>query len=223
MSLRSIEKYLDEADDFSCKVVIEYLEEHSLNQLQWRLYYDYKSGAGVGRFMRNVWIEYMNWSNTKLIEFYEKTRRKAETPHYENLIIMFLVSFLSSLTASILAVEYKEYRKDIHRAIKTFLSKSLNKSEAIKEELKKFFMKPVRYLFRALVFRQMLNDKLISEQEHDKMLSLIKRKELYGERITIELEKFEQYEREFCEKHKIDSYENVLEELFKRYLNKVKG
>lgn len=68
--------------------------------------------------MRNVWIEYMDESNAELIESYEKTRRKMETPHYENLIIMFLISFLSSLTASILTVEYEEHRKDIYNAVK---------------------------------------------------------------------------------------------------------
>jgi hypothetical protein len=221
VSLKSLRKYLDKADDLSSKVVVEYFEEHSLDQLRWRLYYDYKSGAGVGRFMRNIWIEYMDGSNAELIEFYEKTRRKVETPHYENLIIMFLISFLSSLTASILAVEYKEHRKDIPKAVKAFILKSITKFEAIKEELKGFFIRPITYLFRAFALREMYNENHISKQEHDKTLILIKRRELYGEEISIDLGKFERYEKEFLEKHSIVSCGNVLEELLKRYLKRV--
>lgn len=221
MSMKSLKKYMDEADDLSSKVVIEYFEEHSLDQLRWRLDYDYRSGAGVGRFMRNVWIEYMDGSNAELIEFYEKTRRKAETPHYENLIIMFLISFLSSITASILAVEYKEYRKNIHKAVKTSISKSIIKLEAIKKELTRFFIRPIRYLFRAFALREMHSENRISKQEHEKTLSLIKKKELYVEAISTDLGKFERYEKEFREKHSIVSYDSIPEELFKRFLKKV--
>lgn len=42
VSVKSLRKYLDEADDLSSKVVIKYFKEHSLDQLRWRLYYDYE-------------------------------------------------------------------------------------------------------------------------------------------------------------------------------------
>ncbi|MCK5593112.1 hypothetical protein KAI31_03340 [Candidatus Bathyarchaeota archaeon] len=38
---------MDEADDFSSKVVMEYFEEHILDHLRWCLNY-YKSDTGVG-------------------------------------------------------------------------------------------------------------------------------------------------------------------------------
>ena len=221
---------LDEVDDLSIEILKEFFKNHpEFGEIYLRLQYDYVSGAGVSRALRNMWIEYMSYSSEELIEFYERTTRKGEEPHYENLMIVFLLGFIGSTLAGIVAIEYEKHRKEIIETIKNVLKESQERVHQIKEKIKEKFLQPIRYLFKGFILREMLREGKISRQEHDEILKGIKGIELYGRVIgpTDKYVEFARYEEGYLKKHSLCSYENILEKLFEilvqKYGNGAKG
>lgn len=212
-------KLLDEADDLSFKVVSKYLLQHNFEEVESRLLYDYQSGAGIGRVLRNIWIQYMNCSSKELIEQYKGATRKGELPHYETMLSMILVTFLSAIAANIIAIEYKEHRENILVATRKKFSKSQEHIKTISQNIKTTFRKPLRYLLRAFNLRDMVREGLVSREEHDKILAVLEDTELGGKVLTQDkkLNTFEGYETSYLAKHSIDRCEDILEELYEMW------
>ena len=144
---------LEAFDDFCFSTLDVFLEKHSLPVLRDRLFISFIGELESIHVLREFWFEYLEGSPKKLIEIYEKANDRKRVERYENLIVLFLVSFFAELLAALIAVEYSKNRDLMVETIKKIYKKSRRKIWTAMQGISEKYERFLKYLFRVYVLK----------------------------------------------------------------------
>lgn len=215
-------------DDICFAAVNSFLEEHDFPVLRDRLLMNLKGELESVQVLRDVWFEYMNGSPEKLIEVYERTNDRKESPHYENLIDLFLVSFVAELLATIIGTEISRNRDQIVENIKKLYGKSGNIATRAFQKVSKKYQSFLKYLFRVYALKTYMERMKISFADFIDLRERIKKiTTLDQENIETLPEKYNQFEGAFLKEHSLphftESYSEKLGDELLKHSTRISG
>lgn len=142
-----------------------FLEKHSFPVLRARLLSSFVGELESIQVLREFWFEYLEGSQEKLIEIYERANDRKKVPHYENLIDLFLVSFLAELLAALIAVEYSKNHEAIRKTIEEMYVKSLRKVRTVIKRVSDKYGRFLEFLFQVYILKEYIERKGVTSYD----------------------------------------------------------
>lgn len=194
---------LEALDDFCFSTLNLFLEKHSFPVLQARLLSSFVGELESIQVLREFWFEYLEGSHEKLIDIYERANDRKKVLHYENLIDLFLVSFLAELLTGLIVVEYSKNHEIIQKTIEKMYSKSLQKIKTVIKRVSEKYGRFLEYLFRVYILKEYIErkgvtlyDDFVLLREKIRNNTILRKKHL--ERLP---EDYCEFEKSFLKKH----------------------
>ena len=206
--LKSVAQKTSTVIDNICFAAVNvFLEEHDFPILRDRLLMNLKGELESVQVLMDVWFRYMDGSPEKLIEVYERTNDRKESSHYENLIDLFLVSFVAELLAAIIATEISRNRDQIVKNIKKLYGKSGTIATKAFQKVSKKYESSLKYLFRVYALKAYMERMKISFADFINLRVRIKKTTNLDQENTKALpEKYSQFEEAFLKEHSLPHF-----------------
>lgn len=207
LNLEEIE-LLEIFDEIAFETVELFLRKHDLPVLADRLLANFRGEVESIPVIKEFWFRYLKGSPGKLIEFYETIYDRKRTPHYENLIDLFLVNFLEELLAAIIAaiiaVEYSHNRKKIIASLKKALEKGGDRLKTAKEKVETKYNRFLQYLFKTYILKQFFLERIpASYSDFVRIRQKLWKKFVQGKRVFMRSEvenEFKIFEEKFLQR-----------------------
>ncbi len=158
----------DLLEDHAYRILTAYLNEYAWNDEAKRLTESRFVGVGTYRLLTHVATEYLDGSIEEAITFYERSKRPKDDPHYEDLIVLFLMQIGVVIIARLL---YEKLPRKVH---------SLENSKELVNRIWSVFGRGINYLFRGRWTREMHWHKQLSKEEYAALLEYL-REEYLGQ------------------------------------------
>jgi len=215
-------RVIDAFSDFCFSPLSLFLEKHDLTVLRDRLLVSFKGELESIPVLMELWFEYLEGSPTKLVAFYERANERKETSHYENLIVLFLISFLAELLAGLVLVEYSRNHDRIVELIREKHWKSQRKISATIQRVSDKYGACLEYLFRVYILKEYVEK--TAKGSYAKFCDLMDRIKsmtiLRGEKKAELPEDFIRFEESFLRNHSLPSLdENYAQKLGNEFLS----
>lgn len=224
--------FLESFDDLSFSTTIFFFSEHNFPILRDRVLSNFMGELDSFQIVRKMWFELFDGSPERMIEWYEEAWDHKEKPHYENLIIMFLVSFFAELLAGLVTVEIISNREKIIEHIKKIRLKS---KEKVKKAINKLAIKyesSLKYLFRIYILKNYINIKYEELKEKSfsyfmQLRKILKNIVIFNKNNEILPAKYQKFEQKYIKNHSLpyieESYSKFIsEELLNILIQKYK-
>jgi len=161
-------------------IVESFLKKHSFGQVAEKVKFN-RYDTGVYRILRQISDEFID-DETELINFYHRISPKE--PHYEDLIIYFLTTFVATFFGTY------------------FASISIGKKIDLNKKRKKLILS-IKKVMRGFMFRQMLHENKISFEDYVKLVN--------GEIPKKVNKKFiKEYEIKFLKNHSLKNFDEII-------------
>jgi len=159
----------DLLEDHAYSVLKVYLKDHEWHDEAKRLTESQYIGVGTYRLLTHILFEHLNGSLEKLIDFYERSKRPKDDPHYEDLIVAILMNLIVGIIANLCYDLLKKTRR-------------LQDHKELVQRLRKVFGRGIDYLFRARWVRDMLWRRQIPRNDYVVLLKYLREKYLAKEK-----------------------------------------
>lgn len=189
--------------DPSFRTLDLFFEKHDLPVLRDRLLLNFKGELESIHVLTDFWFDYLEGSPKKLLDFYEKVNDRRKTVHYENLIDLFLISFLAELLAAIIATEYLENRERIVKAVKELYEKSRNNLRRTAERVFEKYEHILEYLFRVYTLKEYMEKTRISHTDFLHLRERLKRVVFADTEDGKLPEEYNQFEESYLKEHSL--------------------